>query len=96
MSTICDELEVWEQTYKPINRPSDDDDGESWIFETYGDDYLFVSFMHMVYPKKVWTWVDGDDGTYLINGLHLVNRIGYLITGVSWLDEMVVPYEKFE
>jgi hypothetical protein len=28
----------------------------------------------------VWTYVDGDGGTYIVDGYHLVNRIGYFIT----------------
>jgi len=27
----------------------------------------------------VWTYIDGDDGTYLCSGYHAVNRIGYYV-----------------
>jgi hypothetical protein len=30
----------------------------------------------------VWTWVDGNDGSYIVDGWHMVNRIGYFITAI--------------
>ena len=47
--------------------------------------------------NKVWTWVDGGDGTYILSGRHYVNRIGFFVTEVEWDSaHMVVPYEKYE
>jgi hypothetical protein len=93
MTTICDEVEVWENRYKPITNPLQPDE-ETTLFETYGADYDFVtSYDH----TKIWTWVDGDNGTYIVAGWHLVNRIGYYLTEEPWADEnMVIPYEKYE
>ena len=28
----------------------------------------------------IWTYADGDDGTYICSGYHVVNRIGYYIS----------------
>ena len=48
------------------------------LFETHGEEFAFVRRQDR---KKVWTLVDGDDGDmYLVNGLHFVNRIGYLLS----------------
>lgn len=47
------------------------------LFETYGKELDFV-LSHD--SKYIWTQVDGDDGVYIVNGYHLVNRIGYYIT----------------
>ena len=93
MTTICDEVEVWEKWYKPITNPLRPDE-ETTLFETYGSDYDFVTnYDH----TKIWTWVDGDDGTYILAGWHLVNRIAYYITEEPWSDaHMVVPFEKYE
>ncbi len=74
----------WEATYKPIKNHIDDN--ASWnntMFETYGEEVEFVNAQPY---NKVWTWVDGDEGTYVINGCHLVNRIGYFVCEVPWLD----------
>ena len=84
-ATYIDEVEQWEATYQPvINIP---DESESWggiMFETYGDDYATVLTVAEKEPRRVWTWVDGDDGTYIVNGFRLVNRIGYFITEKEW------------
>lgn len=84
-ATYIDEVEQWEATYQPvINIP---DESESWggiMFETYGDDYDTVLTVAEKEPRRVWTWVDGEDGTYIVNGFRLVNRIGYFITEKEW------------
>jgi len=57
---------------------SDTDDTTGCLFETYGEELEFVRQQD---PNTIWTFVDGDDGDqYVINGYHLVNRIGYLIS----------------
>lgn len=51
------------------------------LFGTYGEEFEFVRRQN---PRTVWTWIDGDDGdTYLVSGLHFVNRIGYLISEIE-------------
>jgi len=52
--------------------------GRGCLFETHGDEFDFVRRFD---PQRVWTMVDGDDGDlYLVNGLHIVNRVGYLLS----------------
>lgn len=92
MTTICDAVEVWENWYKPMTNKFISDD-ETKLFETYGEEFDFVFNSP---EKKVWTWVDGSDGTYIVSGLHMVNRIGYFVTEEEWQSHMVVPYEKYE
>jgi len=38
------------------------------------------------YSYKVWTYLQGDDGTYIVAGYHFVNRIGHFITRNVWDD----------
>jgi hypothetical protein len=54
------------------------------MFETYGaeQDFVYATDYHYV-----WTYVDGDEGTYLVSGRAFVNRIGYIITEVPWEDD---------
>jgi len=56
-------------------------DGPGCLFETYGEEFAFVKQQD---PSTVWTLVDGcaNDDQYLISGLHLVNRIGYLVSTI--------------
>lgn len=50
------------------------------MLETFGDDLKLVLDIANKTPMRVWTMVDGDDGMYLVQGYHLVNRIYYVIT----------------
>jgi len=72
--------EQWEEKYKPINNPFT----ENNLFETFGEEYDFIE---RVNPLNVWTLVDGEDGTYIVEGLHYVNRVGYFVTGVPHNNE---------
>ena len=75
------DFDEWFDTYKPI--PNNIDTNASFdghMFETYGDE---VEFVKKVDPAYIWTYGDGDNGgSYVWNGWHFVNRIGYFITEV--------------
>lgn len=43
--------------------------------------------------NRVWTVVEGDDGLGIINGIHYVNRLGYDITEVPWVNGIDVIVE---
>jgi hypothetical protein len=47
-------------------------------------------------PRTLWTLVEGDDGSLFIeSGLHIVNRLGYLVTARPFEDGVAysVPLE---
>lgn len=78
--------EEWVDKYIPIrntikkNAPYD-----GTMFETFG---LELDFVKKADEKKVWTLVDGDNGSVVIvAGYHHVNRIGYFITEKTWHDD---------
>jgi hypothetical protein len=75
------DLDEWAATYKPIKNHIDTNasfDGE--MFETYGEELDFVKAAD---EDRIWMYGDGDDGgSYIWNGWHFVNRIGYFITSV--------------
>lgn len=50
------------------------------MLETYDEDYQTVKRIYEQNPLRVWTMVDCDNGMCLIQGLHHVNRIYYMIT----------------
>lgn len=77
-------LDAWEAKYQPMQNPFGDKGWNGTMFETYGEDLAFVS---KVPDNQVWTWVDGDEGTWIISGFHWVNRIGYFITTVPLEEE---------
>ena len=47
------------------------------VIELTEDEFDFVRRSD---PLRVWTLIDADDGDlYVVSGLHLVNRVGYLL-----------------
>jgi hypothetical protein len=84
-------MEEWEATYKPIpnnidkNASFQNETGQGIMFETYGAELEFVKKAD---PKHIWTYGDGDDGgSYIWNGFHFINRLGYFITELPAPDE---------
>ncbi len=79
--------ETWFDTFKPLPNLIDPDasfnDGEQgYMFETYGKELEFVKAQD---PNRIWTYCDGDDsGTYIFQGMRIVNRIGYFVTTVPF------------
>ena len=74
-------IEEWDKNYKPITNKFDEDASfDGTIYETYGEEVEFVIAQK---NNKIWTLVDTSEGDMVIvNGYHLVNRIGYFITEV--------------
>jgi hypothetical protein len=93
MSIEIEEQE-WFDTYKPVTNHLDDTASLGGImFETYGEELDYV----LNAPKKnVWTYLDGDGGIYIINGYHLVNRLGYIVTEVPWLQDVTIVIDTWE
>jgi hypothetical protein len=88
-------IDAWIEQYKPI--PNHIGEG-GWIinevpimFETYGDELEFVFNQP---AHNVWTWVDGDEGSFIVAGFSYVNRIGYFVTKEPWaqFEEIQVDY----
>lgn len=75
----------FDEDFRPVQNPHNKD--ASWngcLFETYGVEFNFVKSQ----PKnKVWTVTD-EGG--VVSGLHLVNRVGYIVTEVPWTEETEV------
>ena len=75
------DFDEWVDAYKPIpNNIVEDSSFDGAMFETYGAE---VAFVKKADPANIWMYGDGDDGgTYIWNGWHIVNRIGYFITEI--------------
>jgi len=75
------EFDEWCDTYKPITNHLDSNASfDGAMFETYGDE---VEFVKQQPENHIWMYGDGDDGgSYVWNGWHFINRIGYFITEV--------------
>jgi hypothetical protein len=73
----------WSDEFKPIMNHFN---GLTYMFETYGEELDYVLSKS---ENNVWTYIDGDGGTYIVDGVSSVNRIGYYITEKSWDDNTV-------
>lgn len=74
----------WLTKYQPVQNHIDSNASFGGaMFETYGKELDFVIATE---SNQIWTYVDGDRGTYLVSGYHLVNRIGYLIASKPFGD----------
>jgi hypothetical protein len=62
---------AWESEFRPVSEPGE-------FLETHGADLATVNAAD---PARVWTVIDGG-GVYLdlIDGMHYINRLGYVIT----------------
>jgi len=76
---------TWLETYRPIlNHIDTNASFDGMMFETYGDEVDFVKEQDV---HHIWMYGDGDDGgTYVWSGWGFVNRIGYFITQVPWIE----------
>ena len=80
--------EEWFDQFQPIPNHIDDnasfqtEDGVGYMFETYDKELRFVQSQE---PNRIWTYCDGDNGgTYIFQGMRIVNRIGYFVTTVPF------------
>jgi hypothetical protein len=77
----------WVSKYTPmINHLSPGAAFDGLMFETHGNELALVlsyanGAMGRSYRRKVWTLVEDDEGqAVIVEGYHLVNRLGYFLT----------------
>lgn len=84
------------------NHLEDNASFDGCLFETYGDELLVVQ--QMAKENRVITIIEGDEevendfgeptlNMYYVSGMHLVNRIGYLITKEPIKEEFQVKLD---
>ena len=79
----------WLDKYMPLKVPEgipsggwsfdNEDDSGDLLFETYGD---AITELKKYDNKFVWTLIEEDGEQFVIEGYHLVNRLGYFITKI--------------
>jgi len=87
--------EQWVAKFKPTyNHLVRDASFEGMMFETYGNELDFVlQVVNKGGKLLVWTYIDGDNGTYIVEGYRLVNRIGYFICDVPFEESTAYEVE---
>lgn len=73
------------ERFRPRKNPLDPNAAyDGYVLETYGEEFAFVSIVNELAPETVWTLVEDDEGNLvMIDGLHWVNRQGYVVTEVA-------------
>jgi hypothetical protein len=74
----------FEEQFKPIKNHLVPDPNQQ-MFETYGDEVEFV--ISQVVDRKVWTYSDGEMCSFVSNGYHYINRIGYYVCEVPYDED---------
>lgn len=92
METITITNDEFTERFKPQKNHLDDN--ASWdgcMYETYGPELEYVAELNREQPKRVWTVMSDDDGDLCVgDGMHFVNRMGFLITEVECPPETFV------
>jgi hypothetical protein len=88
-------IEEWEHHFKPVNNHIDVESSfDGIMFETYTEEYDYVASIGQKEPNRIWTLVDGEDGsTLIINRWAFVNRIGYFITEKPYDDTLDIQVQ---
>ena len=96
----------WFDVFKPLVNPNSDGsglciDGFGYMYETYGQDLEEVlkvveKFGIKLKEQHIWTLIESDDGLFIVDGYHLVNRQGYFITldPVPTGSSYEIPYDE--
>jgi hypothetical protein len=78
--------DAWIEKFKPRkNQFKDDAPYEGTMYETFGEELEYIQQSGA--ENCVWTLIEGDDGSFISPGYHLVNRMGYFITEEPWNDQ---------
>lgn len=84
----------WVARFKPVSNPIDESCGFDFgggctLVETYGG---HTEYLDTIDPSHVWTVLENEetDDYDIVNGRHLVNRVGYIVTEIPWDQEYQV------
>jgi len=91
-------FESWCENYQRVANPNGlafGFDDTNFMFETYGPDLAEVERVRRADEALIWTIVETDSGNVLIEGYHLVNRVGHFIASVRHNGEPVeIPLDE--
>ena len=86
MKTITEE-EFDAQFVMVLNHLDPDSACDGYMFETSGKELRYIQIVAISHPNNIWTYMDADEGIYIVNGYHIINRIGYFITTTPWTED---------
>ena len=78
-------FEEFKDNFEPIQNFMDDEAGMSGIlFDIYGDELEYIKEESSA--GNVWTLIQKHDDRYILEGFHITNRVGYIITSIVNTD----------
>ncbi len=78
-------FEEFKDNFEPIQNFMDDEAGMSGIlFDIYGDELEYIKEESSA--GTVWTLIQKHDDRYILEGFHITNRAGYIITSITNTD----------
>lgn len=82
------DYEEWFDLYKPVQNPIDNNASfDGCLFETSGAEHKYIVDADQL---RVWTLLDNDGVLTVSNGYHRVNRMGYFVTEVPYMDGQLI------
>ncbi len=84
-------LELYRPLPNELNDNASFDFGDGGcLYETYGAELEHIKLQSKSF---VWTIIEGEESLVIVNGVYLVNRLGYLITAEPWQDDIHIEIE---
>ena len=72
--------------YQPIKNQFTESAFDNYMFETYGAELLFVQNQD---KDNIWSIIENENKLFILNGMHVVNLLGYMITKLPHVHETV-------
>lgn len=89
--------EEWENKFLPIFNNNDPEEGKKDFHPKIINEDERELLTVAIKENRAWTLIDGhDDNLYIIEGLHLVNRIDVYITLNPYLEEFTYEIPLYE
>lgn len=95
MKTI--QWEEFVETYQPYQNPNTKEGSyNNYLFDSYQEVIDFSVNIPEFTKNQIWTLVDGDyEESWIISGLHIVNRMGYFVTRIEAKEEIEVDDNEY-
>lgn len=78
--------DLWQESYKP--KPNHMDATHGWdfgdgccLYETYGEELEYIKqLVEQGKSAYIWTVIETDGVSVIESGVHIINRLGYIVT----------------
>lgn len=86
----------WLESYKPDSTEYDKYCGEAYLYESISQ----MDYIRDTHNQCIWSLIDADGELIIVNGAHIVNRLGYYVTSEKWAlgtdYQIILEEESYE